>query len=85
VPVSHSRRRFVDSHLHLWDTRQHPWYKFPQPVERVAPIVDALAARRLVEHERALVAFVRLEHQHSHESLWPLQDFLASTRGEAAQ
>ena len=26
-----TRRRFVDSHLHLWDTRQNPWYKFPQP------------------------------------------------------
>ena len=31
MPVSPSRRRFVDSHLHLWDTRQHPWYKFPKP------------------------------------------------------
>jgi predicted TIM-barrel fold metal-dependent hydrolase len=25
------RRRFVDSHLHLWDTRRNPWYRFPQP------------------------------------------------------
>ncbi|MGA2840359.1 MAG: hypothetical protein ABSG18_09305 [Steroidobacteraceae bacterium] len=62
-----------------------PYIERFEAVERMAPVVDALAARRLVEHERALVAFVRLEHQHSHESLWPLQDFLASTRGEAAQ
>ncbi len=33
TPVSETRgrRRFVDSHLHLWDARQHPWYKFPVP------------------------------------------------------
>jgi L-fuconolactonase len=25
------RRRFVDSHVHLWDTHQNHWYKFPGP------------------------------------------------------
>jgi L-fuconolactonase len=25
------RRRFVDSHAHLWDARRHPWYSFPRP------------------------------------------------------
>ncbi|MDB6086056.1 MAG: hypothetical protein JWN43_3937 [Gammaproteobacteria bacterium] len=62
-----------------------PYIERFEAVERMAPVVDALAARRLVEHERALVAFVRLELQHSHESLRPLHDFLASTRGEAVQ
>jgi L-fuconolactonase len=31
VTVTPRRRRFVDSHLHLWDAREHPWYSFPQP------------------------------------------------------
>jgi predicted TIM-barrel fold metal-dependent hydrolase len=26
-----SRRRFVDSHVHLWDTRVNGWYVFPVP------------------------------------------------------
>jgi L-fuconolactonase len=25
------KRRFVDSHAHLWDASRYPWYKFPQP------------------------------------------------------
>jgi L-fuconolactonase len=25
------RRRFLDSHAHLWDARRHPWYTFPRP------------------------------------------------------
>lgn len=25
------RRKFVDSHLHLWDLTANPWYAFPQP------------------------------------------------------
>jgi L-fuconolactonase len=29
--VTRTRRRFVDCHLHLWDTHQHRWYRFPQP------------------------------------------------------
>lgn len=53
-------------------------------MERLAPIVDALAVRRLVEHERALVEFIRLENLHSRESLRPLLDFLAETRDERA-
>lgn len=28
-----TRRRFVDSHLHLWDELRHPWYRFPRPGE----------------------------------------------------
>lgn len=31
MAVSIGRRRFVDSHVHLWDTRQHDWYRFPRP------------------------------------------------------
>lgn len=54
-------------------------------MERLAPIVDALAVRRLVEHERALVEFIRLENLHSRESLRPLQDFLVETRGGEAR
>jgi predicted TIM-barrel fold metal-dependent hydrolase len=26
-----TRRRFVDSHVHVWHTHEHAWYKFPQP------------------------------------------------------
>ena len=26
-----AKRRFVDSHAHLWDAHRYPWYKFPQP------------------------------------------------------
>lgn len=25
------KRRFVDAHMHLWDTRAHDWYRFPVP------------------------------------------------------
>ena len=28
-----TKRRFVDSHAHLWDAQRYPWYKFPQPGE----------------------------------------------------
>jgi hypothetical protein len=56
-----------------------------EAVERMAPLVDALATRRLVEHERALVEFIRLEHRGLHESLRPLQDFLADTRDKPPQ
>ena len=31
MTVTKPRRRFVDSHVHLWDTRQNHWYRFPQP------------------------------------------------------
>jgi L-fuconolactonase len=31
MAVTTPRRRFVDSHLHLWNTRQNPWYRFPRP------------------------------------------------------
>ncbi|PXA86620.1 hypothetical protein DMC47_34190 [Nostoc sp. 3335mG] len=27
------RRRFVDSHVHLWDEHGNPWYRFPRPGE----------------------------------------------------
>lgn len=62
-----------------------PYIERFETVERMAPAADALAARQLVEHERALVEFVRLEEQHSGESLRPLQEFLADTRGEPTQ
>ena len=62
-----------------------PYIERFETVERMAPAAAALAARQLVEHERALVEFVRLEEQHSGESLRPLQEFLADTRGEPAQ
>src|SRR5262249_53112047 len=26
-----SKRRFVDSHVHLWNTHENGWYVFPQP------------------------------------------------------
>jgi L-fuconolactonase len=31
MAVTRPRRRFVDSHVHLWDTRLNHWYRFPQP------------------------------------------------------
>lgn len=31
MAVTIARRRFVDSHVHLWDASRHDWYRFPQP------------------------------------------------------
>jgi L-fuconolactonase len=33
VCSAETKRRFVDSHAHLWDAHRYPWYQFPQPGE----------------------------------------------------
>ena len=48
-----------------------------EDAERLAPPIDAPAPRLLVDHDLALVKFVRLERRHSHDSLRPLEAFLA--------
>jgi L-fuconolactonase len=56
------RRRFVDSHAHLWDASRYPWYRFPQPGDDSfgLGLKKAFPERYLWEAYRESVASVEL-------------------------